>query len=126
MRTFWIFSIWLGFALSISWGIHYLVLTELTLQSISGLALSYVVNALMALSVAGFLMYFKERYFTQLGFLFMAGSLFKFLVFFLVFYPVYQQDGIMDRREFGLFFIPYVICLIAETITVSRMLNKKG
>jgi len=54
----------------------------------------------------------------------MAGSFLKFIVFFLVFYPPYKMDGNMDKLEFAAFFVPYVICLVLETVFTARMLQK--
>jgi hypothetical protein len=54
----------------------------------------------------------------------MAGSLLKFLIFFIVFYPGYKADGEMDSLEFAAFFVPYAICLILETFFTSKMLHR--
>jgi hypothetical protein len=59
-----------------------------------------------------------------LGFVFMMGSFVKFAFFFVFFYPTYHSDGIITRQEFLSFFVPYVICLIAETLTSIRLLNR--
>ena len=61
---------------------------------------------------------------TQLGFLFMVGSALKFAVFFIVFQPIYKQDGEVSSLEFLAFFIPYTLCLIFETFSLSKLLNK--
>jgi F0F1-type ATP synthase assembly protein I len=61
----------------------------------------------------------------QTGFIFLGGSGLKFLVFFLVFYPYYRQDGVMATSEFAAFFIPYATCLILEVIFLSKQLNNQ-
>lgn len=59
------------------------------------------------------------------GFIFLAGSGLKFLVFFLVFYPTFNTDGTMDRQEFTTFFVPYLGCLILEVYYLSKQLNNQ-
>ncbi|NER09883.1 hypothetical protein SAMN06265375_101596 [Muriicola jejuensis] len=83
---------------------------------------SYYVNFLLAAGIFLLLYGLREKYKNQIGFLYMGGSLIKFLVFFIVFYPEYRTDGIVTRSEFGAFFIPYLICLIFETAYASKIL----
>ena len=85
---------------------------------------AYVVNVILALLIFSFLFYFRKRFKHLAGFLFMAGSLLKFLVFFLLFYPGYRQDGTISTSEFTSFFIPYALCLVIETVGISKMLAK--
>lgn len=66
---------------------------------------------------------FREKLRNQIGFLFMGGSLFKFLIFFILFYPSYKADGDMSSLEFAAFFVPYGLGLILETYFTSKMLN---
>ncbi|HZW62662.1 MAG TPA: DUF6168 family protein [Flavobacteriaceae bacterium] len=84
---------------------------------------AYLLNALLAIIIFATLYTLKNKYQTQLGFLFLFGSALKFVVFFVVFYPVYKADGVMDKLEFAAFFIPYAISLILETVFLSKMLN---
>lgn len=59
------------------------------------------------------------------GFIFIGGSALKFIVFFIVFYPYYQQDGAMLTAEFLTFFIPYAVCLVLEVAFLSKQLNNQ-
>lgn len=86
---------------------------------------AYTVNFLLAIIIYLILFFAKEKYPTQLGFMFMGGSFMKFIVFFLVFYPYYKSDGKMEMLEFAAFFIPYVICLVIETLGVIKILQEK-
>jgi hypothetical protein len=54
----------------------------------------------------------------------MAGSMFKFLIFFLAIQPVYKADGEVTGLEFAYFFIPYAISLVYETLFISQILNE--
>ena len=60
---------------------------------------------------------------TQLGFLFIAGSFLKFLLFFLFFYPEFKSDGVIDQGEFASFFVPYFLALIVETYFAAVLLK---
>ncbi len=84
---------------------------------------AYVINFLLAL-VIGLVLYALRHKFTQsLGFIFLGGTALKFLVFFLVFNPVYNTDADVERIEFATFFIPYTVNLIVETTFLVRVLN---
>ena len=84
---------------------------------------SYVINGFLAALIFVLLYRFRERYRNQIGFLFMAGSLIKFVVFFLLFYPTYKQDGELSTLEFAAFFVPYALALFWETYFVSKLLK---
>lgn len=88
------------------------------------LALSYAVNALLATTIFVLLYIFRTELKNYIGFLFMAGSFLKFIVFFLLFYPPYKEDGEIDKIEFLAFFVPYLICLLLETVFIARLLKE--
>tara|TARA_B100000809_G_scaffold257721_1_gene299798 strand:+ start:12990 stop:13379 length:390 start_codon:yes stop_codon:yes gene_type:complete len=87
---------------------------------------SYLINYVLAVIVLLVVEKTLNKNSAQAGFIFMAGSALKFLVFFLVFYPAYKEDGNMETIEFTAFFIPYAICLITEVIYLSKQLNKQS
>ncbi|WP_282122609.1 DUF6168 family protein [Algibacter mikhailovii] len=84
---------------------------------------SYAINILLACGVIILLFVFKKKLQDQLGFLFMGASMLKFVFFFVLFYPEYNADGDLTRLEFLTFFIPYAICLITESVVLSKFLN---
>ncbi len=88
------------------------------------IVLCYLVNFALIIIVFGLLYLFKEKYKSQLGFLFLAGSFLKFIIFFIVFYPFFKMDNHISNLEFAAFFVPYSIGLILETISLSKWLNK--
>ncbi|APY11023.1 hypothetical protein BWZ22_07105 [Seonamhaeicola sp. S2-3] len=88
------------------------------------IVLSYVVNFVLVILVFGTLYLFRNKYKSQLGFLFLAGSVVKFAVFFIVFQPLFKQDDLISKLEFASFFVPYLTGLIIETISLSKWLNK--
>ncbi len=111
--------------LTIVFGIHTYLLSTQNLPIFNNYIIaSYVINALIAIGIFGGIYALKNKYKESLGFLFIAGSFLKFIVFFLVFYPKYKSDGIVTKVEFFAFFIPYIIALILETYSLSKWLNK--
>ncbi|HUH45955.1 MAG TPA: DUF6168 family protein [Arenibacter sp.] len=105
-------------------GLHIMTLKFLHLPLLDHMIVwAYSINALMAIAIFSFLYFFRIKLRHQIGFLFLAGSMLKFLVFFLVFYPVYNMDGKMEALEFSSFFVPYIICLFIETLFAAKMLN---
>ena len=87
------------------------------------IVLAYLLNVVLALIIFSVLYWFREKWRDQIGFLFLGGSMLKFLFFFLVFYPFYSADGNMQSLEFTTFFVPYLVCILLETIFTARMLN---
>ena len=85
---------------------------------------SYAINTALAVGIFWGLTSLKKKYNNQIGFLFLASSIVKFLVFFLVFYGPYKADGEIVLLEFTSFFIPYTICLVLETFFLIKHLNK--
>ncbi|WP_152286009.1 hypothetical protein [Flavicella marina] len=83
----------------------------------------YFANVILAIFIVVALLFLKRKFNDQLGFLFMAGSLLKFAVFFIFFSPEFRADGEISRLEFLSFFVPYLFCLFLETFEVIRILN---
>ena len=105
-------------------GVHFMTINVFDLQAdISLLILSYALNYLMALLIVLLILKYISKLKTYIGFLFMLGSFLKFAVFFIWFYPIFKEDGVIDKIEFSLFFIPYVVSLIFETKKLSAVLN---
>lgn len=111
-------------SLCITFAIHLsiLFLNDLPLLD-NKIILSYIVNFSMALGIYLGLYYLKESYKNHIGFLFLGGSLLKFFVFFILFYPLFKQDGDISRLEFFSFFVPYLVCLVVETFSLTKLLK---
>ena len=119
------FSIRLVLVLSLAFALH------LVLLQVAGLPLfenkvvaSYMINTLLTIAIFFGLYRLKEKYSSQIGFLFLGSSFLKFAVFFIVFYGTYKANGTIDTLEFLAFFTPYSLCLILETIYLSKWLNE--
>lgn len=111
-------------SLLVTFGLHIFALQSNNLPLWDNLIVtSYVINFILAALIFLVIYFLKDRLSNAMGFLFMAGSLLKFLVFFLVFYPVYKSDGVTDKLEISAFLIPYLIALVLETFYASKLLN---
>ncbi len=125
MNDFLKFSLLLSVLLITALALHLFVLNALQLPLYDNkILLAYSVNYMLAVAIYGALYLLKDRMTAQLGFLYMAGSLLKFLFFFILFYPTYKLDGDMSNAEFAAFFIPYSISLILETTGIIKFLKK--
>ncbi len=119
------FGLTLGLSLVLALLIHKFVYYTIAVDYDSQLLLiSYVVNFLLAFGIVFVLGHYIKKLKHYIGFLFMIGSLFKFGIFFVYFYPVFKADGMITTYEFLLFFVPYGLGLVFETIYLSRLLNK--
>jgi hypothetical protein len=105
-------------------GVHFYIIERLELPLFANkIVLAYIINASLAIFIYVGLFLLRKKQESNLGFIFMIGSLIKFGIFFLVFYPGYKLDGDIETIEFTTFFIPYAVCLILETLFLTRLLN---
>ncbi len=119
------FTVQIIILLAVVFGFHLLILNYIEAPLFENkIVLSYVFNTAMAIAIFGVLYYFKDTYKDKLGFLFIAGSFFKFALFFLLFHKSYKQDGEISSYEFAAFFVPYLLCLFFETNSLAKLLNK--
>jgi len=117
----------LGLLCLLVFGIHILVLYLLQLPLFGYLMVqAYLLNVFLAVVIFTVLYLFRVKWKDQIGFLFLGGSMLKFVFFFIFFYPVYKGDGQMETMEFISFFIPYLVCLLLETLFTAKMLNSRS
>jgi len=113
------------FLVGVVFGVHLFILDlkELPLFE-NKIVLAYILNT--SLAILGYVILFllRKKFKNKIGFLFVAGSMLKFLLFFLLFYVSYRADGGISRVEFFAFFIPYALTLIIEVFSLSKWLNK--
>ena len=88
------------------------------------LILGYIINFAMALGIYSALLYFSEKKNKNLGFLFMFGSTLKFVIYFLIFDPIFMLDGKLTKVEFFIFFVPYFSCLLIETFALIKLMRE--
>lgn len=85
----------------------------------------YSMNYFLGVSIVSTLIALSKLKSEILGFVFMGGSLVKFAVFFIFFYPELQGNDELKKATFHLFFIPYVITVIAEVWYLIYFLNRR-
>ncbi|MCB0467811.1 MAG: hypothetical protein KDC64_06315 [Aequorivita sp.] len=110
----------------VAFAVHLFILQNMGLPIFADkIVLSYLLNYILAATILIFIQSKFNKKSSQTGFIFLAGSGLKFLVFFLVFYPFYREDGTMATSEFAAFFVPYAICLFLEVAFLSKQLNNQ-
>ncbi len=111
--------------IAVSFGLHAAYLSSQSIDLGTHLTWqAYLFNVLAASIILVFLLRLAKKNKSNLGFIFMAGSFLKFLVFFIFFFPEYKADGEMQTIEFSSFFIPYAICLSVKSFVLIRTLNR--
>ena len=104
--------------------IHFSVLDKLDLPLFDNrIVLAYIVNVFHAIAMFVLLYALRVKQEHNLGFIYMLGSLVKFGLFFLLFYPLYKTSGEIETVEFATFFTPYGVCLFIETFYLVKLLN---
>lgn len=118
------FLLLLPVVLLVSFSIHLWIVSSSGLPLFEHLIVdSYIINALLAIGIFGSLYIFRRMAKDRIGFLFMGGSFLKFIIFFLFFYPTYQNDGTINNQEFAAFFVPYAVALFLETWFTVKLLK---
>jgi len=108
-------------------GFHQLVLNIIEKPLFDNqIILAYVVNYILALFIGVAIYLMRHKFTSSLGFIFLGGSMVKFLLFFLLFYSGYHADGSVSTLEFTTLFTPYAVCLVVETMFLIRVLNRMG
>ena len=104
---------------------HVFVLTSFETPLLNNkLVLSYSINTVSAILIFLVLFVLRHRFKNQLGFIFLFGSVLKFVLFILILYKPFYADGILSRKEFFTFFIPYFFTHVIEIFSLSKWLNK--
>ncbi|MFS4492789.1 hypothetical protein [Maribacter sp. 2308TA10-17] len=87
------------------------------------IALGYLANFAMAFVIYYVMVELAKKQNKNLGFVFLFGSTLKFAVYFLIFNPLFMQDNSLSKLEFFTFFVPYITCLIVETLALVKLLK---
>ncbi|MCI5055837.1 MAG: hypothetical protein MRY83_06990 [Flavobacteriales bacterium] len=115
----------LALIMCVTFVLQVLALKQIHLEPLDKLLVeAYVFNYVLAVGMFAALVFLRKKFSSALGFIFMAGSLLKFALFFILFQPSYKTDDIVDKQEFAAFFIPYAIALIIEVSTLIKYLNQ--
>ena len=120
-----VLKLFIGLAIVLA--IHLAILHLLTLQLFgNAILLAYAVNLAIAIFVFWMIFKLKDTYREQLGFIFMLGSLLKFVAFFVLFYPLFKADGDVSKIEIATFFVPYLSCLLLEFPDLIKLVQNKA
>ena len=112
--------------LAITFGLHIWVTHEMNFSfSISKIGISYTINYFIAIAIFKLFSVFINKKSEILGFIFLFGSLFKFVIYFLVLRPIISETESISKVEFSFFFIPYAICLIIEIYFLVNVLRSQ-
>tara|TARA_B100000282_G_scaffold291202_1_gene263138 strand:+ start:991 stop:1401 length:411 start_codon:yes stop_codon:yes gene_type:complete len=84
----------------------------------------YLFNGLVAVLVVGSAFLFRKKHKDYIAFYFFGGTIIKSILFFVLIFPLYKLDNDISRTEFLSFFVPYLLTLLVETISLVRLLNK--
>ena len=110
--------------IGIVFSLHLFILSTLNYALYSDkIIASYLLNISIAIAIYFLIYLLRVKLKNSLGFLFILGSLIKFVLFYVLIFPSFKLDGDISKYEFASFFIPYFACLIYETIAVSTLLN---
>ncbi len=84
---------------------------------------TYTFNGLFTALAYTILTLLRHTRMNILGFIFLAGSTVKLLMFLVLFRPGYMEDSTVSTEEFLEFFVPYGICLFLEVLFIAKILN---
>jgi len=119
------FSLKLIVILGVVFAIHLFILTKISKPLFNNFIIeAYIVNVLLAIIIYSTLYFLRKKYLDMLGFIFMFGSFLKFGVYFIFFYPIFKEDGVIIRQEATSFLVPYIASLIVETYYLVKLLNE--
>lgn len=122
IKQFIFFALVLLGILSISILSHYYLLAEPN-RPFSLLIQCYLTNYFLALIIY-FIIERIQKYQTAVtGYVFLGGSLLKFVAYFTFVKPLLAQDGDVEKVRFFFFFIPYALSLIVEVYFLVKLLN---
>ncbi|MFK7787708.1 MAG: hypothetical protein AB8B56_21485 [Crocinitomicaceae bacterium] len=121
-----LFFLGLPFALAIAFSIHVYLHSVYDYELFgSFIILSYLFNLGYVIVEIRLLNMLRRRDGFNLGNAYLGMSMFKFLVFFAAFIPLFKMDGVQDRFEYFGFFVPYLICLVVGTVYLVSLLNQE-
>ena len=112
-------------ALSGAFVVHSILMPDQLWGQIQLMWLCYGLNYVLATLIFFAVLVTHKKNTMLVGFMFLGGSVLKFIFFFLLIYPDFKDDGFVDRDELSLFFVPYLISLFAMTYAASRVLRRK-
>jgi hypothetical protein len=105
------------------WFVHKSLFLTNLVEPISLMTPAYLVNYFLATAIFAAVIMVHRSHSMMAGYVFLGGSMLKFLVFFLFFYPTFTVDDELSRVEFSVFFGPYIVTLSTTVVASVRVLN---
>ncbi len=107
--------------------IHSEVLESLKIQPIFSLPNVYIFHAVFSFCVCAFFSFLaeKNKWFDQLGLIYLVALVIKIALFFIVFYKSIFSIGEIPKSDSISLLIPIAIFVTAEVYFVARILNTK-
>ncbi len=90
---------------------------------LSEITWAYLLNLALAYGIYLAMLQFAAQQSRHLGFFFLFGSALKFAAYFIILEPIFSRDGSLSKTDFFYFFIPYLTCLIVETLALVKLLR---
>ncbi len=90
------------------------------------LILSYSLQMILAVATYTLLMVLHKKHKDKLGFIYITGSILKFIIAYVVLRPVFNDDGQISRPEFLALFIPYLLALAFNTWAMQSLLKENN
>lgn len=121
------FVLLLTVILGVAFGIHSFTQDALKIGSFEKhLVLNYFFNYILTIGFFIALILFDRKKSDQLGFVFLASSLLKLILFLIILYPGVKSSTGARSVEFASFFVPYGISVLAEILFLMRTLRLKN
>ena len=124
-RFIFSFTTKLGLVLACVWATHYLAFELQNIQIDEKMwAFTYLSNFLLAALAILTVYKFRISHTASLGYIFLATSLLKLIVFPLLLQPILLEQCPNSTHAFLLFFIPYFVALMVEISVLIKLLNR--
>ena len=112
--------------LGIVFSFHTLIQHELKIGAFEKhIVINYCFNYILTIGFFLSLLIFEKKKSDQLGFVFLAASTVKLILFLFILYPNTKEIAGVKSVEFASFFVPYGISVVIEILYLLRILNSK-
>ena len=90
------------------------------------LILSYCLQFILAVATYTLLLVLHKKHKDKLGFIYITGSILKFIIAYVVLRPIFNADGQISRPEFLSLFVPYMLALVLNTWAMQSLLKENN
>lgn len=121
------FIVLLTALLGASFAVHALLQHDLKIGAFeSHIVINYCFNYFFTIAFFIVLLVYERRKSDLLGFVFLAASTIKLILFLFILYPNIKEVTGFRSVEFTSFFVPYGISVVIEILYMLRILNSKS